>query len=235
MKKRVLEFLVKVPVVSNLMMLLFRFRANLFFLIYRDNKKVFYQIYKRNRWGNNESVSGPGSTLEHTANIRKELPKLFASLKVQSVLDAPCGDYNWFRFVQEECRIQYTGADIVPDLIARNQAAFGTENVHFVNLDITADALPQADLWLCRDCLFHLRNKDILNVLNRFKNGPIRYLLTSTYSESPENTDIPTGSFRFLNLELPPFNLCKPLVKIDDWIPGTPVRHLALWDRSMLK
>jgi len=234
MKKKVLEFLVKVPVVSNLMMLLFRFRANLFFLIYRNNKQVFYQIYKRNRWGNKESLSGPGSTLEHTANIRKELPRLFSSLNVQSVLDAPCGDYNWFRFVQEELRIQYIGADIVPDLIARNQTAFGRKNVRFVNLDITADALPQVDLWLCRDCLFHLCNKDIANVLTQFKKSNIRYLLTSLHPGCLENTDIQAGSFRLLNLQLEPFDLPEPLLKIKDWIPGQPVCSLTLWDRDMI-
>jgi len=52
--------------------------------------------------------------------------------------------------------------------------------------------------------------------------------------ECTENTDIPTGYYRQLNLELPPFGFCKPMVYIDDWIEGYPVRKLCLWSRQAL-
>lgn len=234
MKKAVIEVLSKIPAISNLMAAFFRFRAHTFFLLHRDNKDVFRQIYIKNRWGNQESVSGPGSTLECTENIRRELPLLFKSLKIKTVLDAPCGDYNWFGLVQKETGVRYIGADIVPDLVARNQESFNSQDVSFTLLDITSEHLPEADLWLCRDCLFHLRNKDIANVLTQFKKSKIQYLLTSLHPECLENTDIPTGSFRLLNLQLAPFDLPAPILKIKDWIPGLPVCYLALWDRDMI-
>ncbi len=40
--------------------------------------------------------------------------------------------------------------------------------------------LPKADLWLCRDVLFHLPNKDVITVLANFANSEIPYLLTTT-------------------------------------------------------
>ncbi len=59
-------------------------------------------------------------------------------------------------------------------------------------------------------------------------------MLTTTHPLSTQNTDIPTGSFRILNLELPPFGFPEPAVRIDDWIEGHPVRQLALWERQSI-
>ena len=49
------------------------------------------------------------------------------------------------------------------------------------------------------------------------------------------NSDIPTGAFRELNLQLPPFSLDKPLRVIDDWIEGHPVRRLGLWKPEVVR
>ena len=43
-----------------------------------------------------------------------------------------------------------------------------------------------------------------------------------------------TGHFRLMNLALPPFSFCKPILRIGDWIEGTPARHLALWEKKDL-
>ncbi len=88
-------------------------------------------------------------------------------------------------------------------------------------------------MWLCRDCLFHLSNHDILLVIENFFRSNVKYLLTSTHSNC-ENEDIQTGSFRQLNLQKEPFNFGKPIALIEDWIEGYPVRHLALWEREVL-
>jgi len=60
---------------------------------------VFSQIHRNNLWGEQESVSGNGSSLAATANLRQELPPLLAGLNVTSLLDAPCGDFNWMKEV----------------------------------------------------------------------------------------------------------------------------------------
>lgn len=198
-------------------------------------KEVFNHYYEVNQWGNEESVSGAGSTLEYTENIRKEIPQLVSKLGCSVILDAPCGDYNWFRMIQWETPISYTGGDIVEALIARNQAKYGNDRTKFISLDIVNDTLPKAHLWLCRDCLFHLSHADIRSVIKNFLKSDIDYLLTSTHPKCEKNVDIPTGSFRLLNLQLPPFSFGKPLEVMDDWIEGFPVRQLALWDRESLR
>jgi hypothetical protein len=201
----------------------------------QTNQEIFAHYYETNVWGDAESVSGSHSTIVYTNNIRKELPALFARLKVTRILDAPCGDYNWFRLVPRDGTTTYLGADIVEALVERNQSAFGNDNTSFRYLDITKDPLPQADLWMCRDCLFHFSDANIWRALENFVRSDIRYLLTTTFPESSGNQNIPTGNFRLLNLELPPFSFPKPIASIDDWIEGHPVKKLALWDRDTLR
>jgi hypothetical protein len=198
-------------------------------------KQVFLHHYEVNAWDNEESVSGPGSTVAYTENIRKEIPRLVKKLGVSSILDAPCGDFNWFRMIEWETNISYIGGDIVEPLVESNQRLYENQTTKFINLDIVQDRLPAADLWLCRDCLFHLSNRDVLLVLDNFLKSDIRYLLTSIHPDCDKNADIPTGSFRLLNLQLPPFRFGKPLQVMDDWIEGYPVRELVLWERETLK
>ena len=92
--------------------------------------QVFDRIYRENLWGAEQSVSGRGSSLEATVGIREALSGLFARHGIDSLLDAPCGDFAWMRHVVQ-CLNEYQGVDIVPDLIKRNQLAYGSQTVRF--------------------------------------------------------------------------------------------------------
>lgn len=201
---------------------------------FKNAKDLFTNIYSSNAWDDGESVSGPGSTLEYTENIRKEMPGLISSLGVRTILDAPCGDYNWFRFVERGEDLKYIGGDIVGPLIVDNEKKYGNKNTAFIQLDVTKDPLPSADLWLCRDVFIHLSTEDIFLALENYLKSDIKYLLTSDYPNCNKNTNIPTGSGRHVNLQLPPFNFCKPDISIDDWIEGHAVRTLSLWKKEDL-
>ena len=196
---------------------------------YGNIQRIFESKYKRNAWGDAESVSGAGSTLKFTENLRAALPELIGRYSVASFLDAPCGDYNWFRHVKREPPFSYTGADIVPELVNKNNDLYGEAATRFIQLDITKDPIPQVDLWMCRECLFHLSNRDIFRVLANLLRSDVHLFLTTTHFECETNTDIATGSFRPLNLEIEPFNLGPPVAEIDDWVEGRLKRKLALW------
>lgn len=233
MKKTIKRILSSIPGGSQAMQLY----SNLRFRIYsafKNREDLFTAYYKNRHWGGQEVFSGPGSTVEYTENIRKEIPRLIKKLGVLRILDAPCGDYNWFRLIPRKKNVFYIGADIVEPLIERNKNLFKNRNTNFMKLDITKDILPYADLWICRDCLLHFSNKDIFETIKNFFRSDIRYLLTSTYPGSSKNKDIPTGKLRFLNLNLPPFNFCEPIIFIDDWIKGYPVKKMGLWEKGML-
>jgi hypothetical protein len=200
----------------------------------RRPKDIFTYIYEQRRWGRGETVSGPGSTLQYTQNIRQEIPKLILELNIRRLLDAPCGDYNWFRLVPRVNDFEYVGGDIVSTLVQRNQEVFGNAATTFLEIDIISQPIPSADMWLCRDALFHFSNKHVFETLANVIRSDVRYFLTSSYISSSRNTDIPTGYFRQLNLELPPFSLGMPITCIDDWAMDWSVRKLCLWERSAL-
>ena len=195
---------------------------------------IFLHHYQTNEWGSVESASGPGSTMAYTRNIRAHIPALVSDFNVKVFLDAPCGDFNWFQHVALQNDVSYVGGDIVEPLILENQRKYGNAVRSFKRLDIIQDDLPAADVWMCRDCLFHLSNDDALAAIHNFLRSEIRYFLTTTHPDCERNADIPTGSFRQLNLRKPPFSFGEPLRLMDDWIEGFPKRQLGLWERTKL-
>ena len=199
-----------------------------------DSRSVFTDYYFNNFWGNKESVSGAGSTMEYTENVRREIPLLMNRFGVKKFLDAPCGDYNWFQAVQRPAGMEYIGGDIVEELIKQNQLKYGDASTRFISLDVITEPLPSSEFWMCRDCLFHFSYDDIFKTLANFVRSDIQYLFTSIHTECTANADIVTGGARQLNLELPPFNLCKPVLYVDDWIPGFTVRRMGVWTRQMV-
>lgn len=196
---------------------------------FKNAEERFTYYYKNNVWKSEESVSGFGSTISFTENIRNELPELFKSKQIKKILDAPCGDYNWFRLVERD-GVSYIGGDIVKPLIKSNNDAYQDSTTSFIQLDITGDKLPDADLWLCRDVFFHFSNDDIKKAIINFLNSDISFILTTSYPGTEINNDIQTGLFRELNLQIEPFNFGQPLLIIRD----SANRNLALWDRKLL-
>jgi hypothetical protein len=164
--------------------------------------------------------------MARTRVVRRELRALLASVGAKSLLDAPCGDFNWMREV-DLGGIEYTGADVVAELVERNRQLYGGEGLRFVVADITRDELPRADVVLCRDCLVHLSFKNVRAALRNFKRSGSTYLLATTHTNVLENEEIVTGDWRMLNLELRPVSLPPPArLIVEDAELG---KCLALW------
>jgi len=198
----------------------------------------FTAIYKTNTWGNDESASGWGSTLEYTAHLRSRLPELFAKVHVRSIFDAPCGDFNWMRHVLQGTDIDYIGGDIVAPMVASLNTKYGAPRIHFVHIDLIAQPFPKADLMICRDCLFHLSFKDTQAVLRNFVESGIPYLLTTTYvnNDGFTNNDITTGDFRYIDLFSAPYHLPRDVAwRVDDYRPPEPRREMCLWSHEQVR
>jgi 2-polyprenyl-3-methyl-5-hydroxy-6-metoxy-1,4-benzoquinol methylase len=157
-----------------------------------DRTVLFRRIFQENSWGNNESVSGEGSNLERTAVVRSVLPALLARHGVRSILDAPCGDFFWMKELALD-GIAYTGIDIVPEIIARNVDLYASPQRVFKLGDLVEDALPAADLILCRDCLVHFTYAETRRALDNFCRSGATWLLTTTFTGPRENREITTG------------------------------------------
>ena len=105
-----------------------------FFKAEKLNKK-FSIIYKNNYWDNKESISGPGSTLKNTKNLRYVLRKIIKKYKIKTIFDAPCGDCNWIKVIFKEDLRKYIGADIVKECILDNKNKFKRKNLNFKQLE----------------------------------------------------------------------------------------------------
>lgn len=177
-------------------------------------EQVFTKIYDTAHWNGDSSVSGSGSNTVQTDEISKKIPLLIKNLNITSLLDLPCGDFNWMDKLN--IPVNYIGGDIVKGLIEKNIKKYKSENREFLVLDIINDSLPSTDLILCRDCFVHLSNNDILKAVQNIKKSKCQYLLTTTFVECDTNEDIITGDWRVINLQKEPFNFPEPLLIINE-------------------
>ncbi len=203
-----------------------------------DLSAVFARHEAGNYWGNAESVSGDGSTLEYTHNLRHELAKFLRLFRVTSMFDAPCGDFNWMRAVAFPPGFAYIGGDIVEALIARNTERHGGPGRRFLRFDVAADLFPESDLWFCRDCLFHLPEAAVFSALEGFARSKISFMMTTTHLNVTgfDNADIEAGGFRLIDLFKPPYRLPRDVIyRIADYVFPYPPRELCVWSRAQVR
>lgn len=188
---------------------------------------IFRKIYNNNEWNGSESISGCGSTLSETENIRKLITDIILEYKIHTLLDIPCGDFWWFSHIKILENINYTGWDILPELIQTNKFKYPLYNFEIKN--ITEDIPEKNDLIVCRDLLVHLSNDNILKSLNNIKfNNKNSLLLSTTFNISTHPENIIDGAWRQINLQGFPFNLGIPLKIIDDSV-NWKYKKIALW------
>jgi SAM-dependent methyltransferase len=195
--------------------------------------------------GKVRSRSGSGSTLEATAALRAALPGLLARHGVKRFLDAPCGDWFWMRHV-DLGDVHYTGGDIAREVLDGVIAEHAGEGREFIHLDITADPLPQADMMMCRDCLFHLKWWLRWRFFENFVASGIPWLLTSMHHTRVNRRLKKNGGFAPFNPCAAPFNFADPLETISesgeinldpaflDTARGRRQRSMGLWSRAQV-
>jgi SAM-dependent methyltransferase len=206
----------------------------------RSTKDVFTEIHDSNHWRGRQSVSGQGSDFEQTQTIRQTLPEIIERFGIASILDVPCGDFNWMQHVElGDCT--YTGGDIVAAAAAKCQAAFGNATRRFIQIDITRDELPRVDLIICRDCFIHLPRELIQKALANFKRSGARYLFVTNAPTKTFNVDIPPGGYRPVNFRLAPYHFPPPLFSMREDPPSRLLadnpdyqRYMELWELSSI-
>ena len=172
-----------------------------------DAKEKFTQIYKNNEWADGESRSGGGSTVKRTADLRKWLLQMIEKYDIRSMLDCPCGDFNWMKEMVLPRNFIYIGADMVDEMVKNNQIKYGRSLRNFLIRDLTIDPLPRMDLILCKDLFLHLSFEDIWKVIINFKDSGARYFIVSNSYACKKNGDQKTGgTYRNINLQKEPFN-----------------------------
>ncbi|MBP2676949.1 MAG: hypothetical protein H6Q82_14 [Deltaproteobacteria bacterium] len=197
----------------------------------KGEERIFTEIFQGNLWGDSESISGSGSNLAETRTIRRDLPLLFRKYGIRSVLDVPCGDFNWMKEM-ELSGIRYIGADIVKGLINANNGKYGSEGRTFIELNMLKDPIPRVDLVFVRDCLVHFSFPDVFRVLRNVCASGSTYLLTTTFPCREQNRNISTGDWRPLNLQKEPFSFPGPVAILyeDHPVAEYSDKSLAMWN-----
>jgi SAM-dependent methyltransferase len=175
----------------------------------REPARVFETIYAQSIWGGG---SGAGSDLERAAVYVALVQHLLETRAIRRVVDLGCGDWRFARHI-DWSGVEYFGYDVVPSVIANNQAHYGASNVQFGLADVTDMKIEACDLLLCKDVLQHLDNSRVAGVLRNLANA--RYWLVAN-DFHPVNFDCLTGDTRPINITAAPF--------------AVDARPLAAWD-----
>jgi SAM-dependent methyltransferase len=146
----------------------------------RSAREVFSEVYTMNLWGGakGELYSGPGSRFTAAKLYSATVIKFIEDHKIKTVVDLGCGDFEIGKNIALHCD-KYIGIDVAPNVIARNTQLFATESIRFVEVDITREDLPDADLCLVRQVFQHMSNREILQVL--LKARKYKYLIVTEH------------------------------------------------------
>ena len=192
-------------------------------------KERFAEVYRTEEWSNGREfpLSGRGSSLEHTAGVRRNLTQivktLFDKRRVLKILDAPCGDMAWMptwlgELMDAGWRLDYGGVDVVDFVIEHNVRSVSLRHERLKRLefrccDVAKDALPAVDLIICKELVNHLCFADIFDVLRNFTRSGSRYVVI-TSNAGWDNVELqmttPEAS-RHIYLLRAPFHLPKPV------------------------
>ena len=175
----------------------------------------FELIYNENYWESDESRSGLGSEIKNTKEVLKALKKIIKEYNIRSIIDIPCGDFNWMSKMDMN-KIDYKGYDIVRPVIIDNNKKFKKNNINIYNSDITTYRLGKGDLMFVRACLVHFSFEDITKSIFRIKQSGSKYLMSTSFVNLEKNIDIYSADWRPINLEKEPFNFPKPIVTINE-------------------
>ncbi|TCT06198.1 class I SAM-dependent methyltransferase [Aquabacter spiritensis] len=151
----------------------------------RSAEEVFSEIYATNQWGGakGDLYSGSGTHSGAALQYVEMVNAFITQAGVRSVVDIGCGDFHIGRLIR--CP-DYTGVDVVPAVVARNQAAFGGAGRRFVQCDVAGEGgVPPGDLCLVRQVFQHLSNDQILRALGKLRD--FRYLIVTEHHPSDAN------------------------------------------------
>lgn len=181
-----------------------------------------------------DSYSGRGSCIDTTEDIRKHLPIIIEKFNVKSIIDSPCGDWNWMKLVNLE-NINYVGYDILDEILDINKEKYSKKNINFVWKDLLEDSnINKVDLIICRDFLFHINNNSVSFLLDKFKSSGSKYLLSTSFEKTNINVDIRLEEneygYRPINLLKEPFNLESPIYSFLEEHVDNNGRGMYLWE-----
>lgn len=189
--------------------------------------QIFDNIYRRGLWGHDAAGNGTSGYGSHEARIIEPyvagLRRLLKELGCSKIADLGCGDFNIGRQIAPHCS-EYIACDVSEVILTRNRAAYRSDNVKFVKLNLAADELPHAELATVRQVLQHLSNAEIKSFTGRLNaSKPYKYMLVTEHvphgdfqsnADHITGNDIRIGTGSGVVLHEAPFNLVHKARKV---------------------
>jgi SAM-dependent methyltransferase len=184
-------------------------------------EEQWHKLFQRNSKtrGDNKAIWNGGGIPEQN-NI---LSDIFKEFNIRSFLDCGCADHHWLSKFDWD-GIDYTGIDIVPELIEKNRKNFPDKKFMVGNL--TKFSIPKSDMVFIRDVFTHSKLGDIKKIIENIKESGSTYLMAST-SETDFNNETSCIIMMPRNLMIEPFNFPDPVKFIED--KGKEGHIMGIW------
>ncbi len=160
------------------------------------------------------------------------LQMLLQGFAIESMIDIPCADTESLGKANLK-DVHYIGISNSQDRARALQAQYGSNLRTFLNMEITIDILPKADLILCWDELCTMTPRLAKAAIVQFKKSGAHFLLMRHYPEIKKNQKNRTGSFQPVNWSLPPYDFPEPIIHIMEKGEHG-MESLALWNLERL-
>jgi SAM-dependent methyltransferase len=155
----------------------------------KNLKELFTNTYVNNGWTQDGSISGLGSSLAYTENIRKVLVDIIKQNGIKTIWDCSCGDWHWMKEIKDELP-NYIGNDIVDRLVEINNETYGSDTIRFQCGDMLEELRKletmSIDLILCRHTLEHLPTDYAIDVVREIHRVSKHSLITSNLNGNSE-------------------------------------------------
>lgn len=163
----------------------------------KDHQTIFTPQYR--------DASGPGSTRSITRPYRRFLESFIKDHRLKTILDLGCGDMEVMSRVDLR-KAKYLGVDVISERVARN--AKKHPDLKFKRGDARTFSVDGFDLVIIKDVLQHWSNDEVKVWIDRFLASSAKMALVTNCNYGPTvNTNIPTGTWRALDLTKPPFSV----------------------------
>ena len=186
----------------------------------------YYYTYGKQNPADRKSSSGFGSNVGCPSSQGLVfLSEAIAEYNLTTMIDMPCGDVNWqFDSMEVDRLYLYLGLDVATNVIEQNKERFSHHNNKlFAHWDASVCNLPRFeedgkpgtsrtfDLVHVRDVVQHLSIDMAAAFMESVQQSGALYLVATTFPDGRNDVNISTGSFFRNNLDIPPFNLPKPI------------------------
>ncbi|NGX47041.1 MAG: hypothetical protein K1000chlam3_00410 [Chlamydiae bacterium] len=162
----------------------------------------------------------------------KRLQMLIQGFAIKSLIDIPCVDFESLAKAGLT-EIRYIGITSSKDQARAMQTQFGSKLRTFLNMEITVDTLPKADLILCWDKLCTMTPREARGAILQFKKSGTHFLLMHHFPEIKKNHKNYSGGLKPVNWTLPPYNFPEPIIHIMEKGEHG-MESLALWNLETL-